>query len=308
MRRALAVLLFCVGCAASRGTFAPPRDYAAYREFVLAESMGEKLGAAWRYIRHHHDGEYREEVTKWFFPAEERFFREAGHTAGGASAYLELMPDGPHAEESQRFLAAFEKERIEGPLRAKRELEAARKKADDARHALGEAVERWTRLALTVDSWREPRSKLEAHKLGAEYWGTSPAPICDDDGCSKYFTFLYPVPDLSTPRDRTAILEVRLEITAGLLTAVTLVLPKRGFVYWLEGSEGKPVDPADATTRNDSVIRARNRIESIVREVRGGGCTTDEEELLRRITCGDIRAAIGTTPSGDDVVRIFSLK
>ena len=308
MRRALIITLLTLSCAASRGTFAPPRDYADYREYVLAESMGEKLGAAWRYLRAHRDGEYRDEVSKWFFPAEERFFREAGHTAGGASAYLELMPDGPHAEESRRFLGAFEKERIEGPLRAKRELEAAKKKADDARRALGEAVEKWTRLALGVETWKEPRSKLETAKLGVEYWGSKPAPICDDDGCSKYFTYLYPVPDLATPRDRTAILEVRLETTGGLLTAVTLVLPKRGFVYWLEGTEGKPVDPGDTATRNESVVRARNRVESIVREVRSGGCTTDEEELLRRITCGDLRAAIGTTPAGDDVVRIFSLK
>lgn len=306
MNRALLALFFSalVGCEMSRGTFAPPRDYADYREYVLSDSMGDKLASAWRYIRRHPTGEYRAEVSKWFFPAEERFFREAAHTAGGASAYLELMPDGPHAIETRRFLDAFEKERIEGPLRAKRELEAAKKKAEEARKALGVAVESWTRQALAIESWREPKSKLDGHP----YFKTAPAPICDEDGCSKYFTFLYPVPDVATAIDRTALLEVRLEITAGLLTAVTLVLPKRGFVYWLEGTEGKPIDPADAATRNESVVRARNRIESIVREVRGGGCSTDEEELLRRITCGDLRVAIGATPSGDDVIRIFSLK
>jgi hypothetical protein len=308
VKRAFAIAALCFGCGMSTGTFAPPRDYADYREYVLADELGDKLAAGWRYIRKHPKGEYREEVSKWFFPAEERFFREAAHTAGGAMAYLELMPDGPHAEETKRFLALYEKERIEGPLREKKALEEAKKKAEAARRALGEAVESWTRRALAVEGWKEPRSKVEAEKLGEEYWKTQPAPICDDDGCSKYFTFKYPVPDQSTAIDRTAVMEVRLETTAGLLTAITLVLPKRGFVYWLEGSEVRAIDPTDPAIRNESIVRARNRIESIVREVRGGGCTTDEEELLRRITCGDMRVAIGTTPSGDDVVRIFSLK
>jgi hypothetical protein len=304
----LALLLPVVAsCAASRGTFASPHDYADYREFALSRELGERLATGWRYLRKHPHGEYKPEVGKWFFPAEEKFFTSAAHTIGGAMAYLELMPDGPHAIEAKRFVDAYEKERIEGPLREKRALEEARKKAESARKALGDAVEAWTRRALAIESWKEPRAALDGTKFGEEY-NTKPAPVCDEDGCSKYYTFVYPVPDVSTAMDRTAILEVRLEITAKLLTAVTLVLPKRGFVLWLEGSEGRSVNTTDPNTRTESVVRARNRVESIVREVRGGSCTTDEEDLLRRITCGDVRVAIGTTPAGDDVVRIFSLK
>ncbi len=308
MRRTLAIAVLALGCAASRGTFAPPHDYADYREFALSRELGDRLATGWRYLRRHPHGEYHDDVAKWFFPAEEKFFNSAAHTIGGAMAYLELMPDGPHAIEAKRFVDAYEKERIEGPIREKRALEEARKKAESARKALGDAVEAWTRRALAVESWREPVTALANTKFGDEYNTTKPAPICDDDGCSKYYTFVYPVPDVSTAMDRTAILEVRLETAAKLLTAVTLVLPKRGFVLWLEGSEGKSVNTTDPNTRTESVVRARNRIESIVREVRGGGCTTDEEDLLRRITCGDLRVAIGTTPAGDDVVRIFSLK
>lgn len=305
MKRLLA-FVFVLGCGMSRGTFAAPRDYADYREYALADNMGDKLGAAWRYLRRHPTGEFKEEIAKWFFPAEEKFFTSAGHTAGGATAYLELMPDGPHAVEARRFLDTFERERIEGPLREKRALEEARKKAEAARRALGDAVEAWTRRALAIETWKQPQAALDGSKFGDEY-KKPPPPICDEDGCSKYFTFVYPVPEVATAIDRTTVLEVRLEITAKLLTAVTLVLPKRGFVHWLEGSEGRAIDGSDAAARNESIVRARNRIESIVREVRGGGCATDEENLLRRITCGDIRVAIGTTPAGDDVVRIFSL-
>jgi hypothetical protein len=296
------------GCAATRGTFAPARDYADYRVFVLADGMGEKLGAAWTYLRRHPDGEYKEEVAKFFFPTEAKFYAEAGRTPGGAAAYLQFLPDGPHAEEERTFLRAFEIEQREGPLRAKRALEDARKKAEASRRALGDAVESWTRRALAIESWQSEKSALEPSKFGVAYFKEQPLPICDAEGCSKFFTYTYPVPEVDTALDRNAVLEVRVELTAGLLTAVSLVLPKRGFMQWLEGSEGRPLDMSDGNTRAESIVRARNRIESIVREVRGGGCTTDEEETTRRVTCGDIRVAIGTTPSGDDVVRVINLK
>ncbi len=308
MKRLLLVCALSLGCAATRGTFAPPRDYADYRMFVLAEGMGEKLGAAWTYLRRNPDGEYKEEVAKWFFPTEAKFYDEAGRTPGGAAAYLQFLPDGPHAEEERTFLRAFEIEKREGPLRAKRALEEARKKAEAARRALGDAVESWTRRALTIETWQSDKSALEAGKFGQAYFKETPTPICDAEGCSKFFTFTYPVPEVDTALDRNAVLEVRVELTAGLLTGVTLVLPKRGFLQWLEGTEGRPIDMNDAAARSESIVRARNRIESIVREVRGGGCTTDEEETSRRVTCGDMRVTIGTTPNGDDLVRIINLK
>jgi hypothetical protein len=221
---------------------------------------------------------------------------------------LKFLPDGPHAEEERTFLRAFEIERIEGPKRAKKALEEAKAKAEAARKALGNAVEGWTRRALAIESWQEEKKTLEASKFGEAYFKEQPAPICDADGCSKYYTFTYAVPEVDTALDRNAVLEVRVELTAGLLTAVTFVLPKRGFLLWMEGSEERAVELNDPAMRSESIVRARNRVESIVREVRGGGCSTDEEEATRRVTCGDIRVAIGTTPNGDDVVRIINLK
>ncbi|MBX7197094.1 MAG: hypothetical protein K1X94_33910 [Sandaracinaceae bacterium] len=308
MRRALLVLALVTttACAWTRGTLAGPHDYHDYRRFVLADDLGDKLSAGWTYLRDHRDGEFRDEVAKWFFPAEQKFWNEAGRTPGGAAAYLQYLPDGPHAEEERTFLRAWEIEQREGPLRAKKALEAAKAKAEAARKALGEAVESWTRLALGIESWRDDRKKLAGTKFGAAYDGAEPAPICDQDGCSKYLSFTYPVPDVDPARDHTAVLEVRVETVAGLLTGVSLVLPKRGFLHWLEGTEGRPIDAEDPAVRSESIMRARNRVESVVREIRGS-CTTDEADAFRRITCGDIRVAIGTTFAGDDMIRIVSL-
>lgn len=308
MRRLLAVLLLvsATGCAWSRGTFAAPRDYHDYRRFALTEPLGEKLGAAWTYLREHKDGEFREEVERWFFPMEQRFWSEAGRTPGGAAAYLKVMPDGPHAEEERTFLRAWEIEQREGPLRAKKALEEAKAKAEAARRALGEAIESWTRLALAIETFREERSKLEGSKFGAAYFKSGPAPVCDQDGCSKYLSFTYSVPEAETAVDHTAVLEVRVESVAGLLTGVSLVLPKRGFLNWLEGTEERHLDLTEPAVRTESVMRARNRVESIVRDVRGGGCVTDEADEFRRIVCNELRVAIGTTLAGDDMIRIVS--
>ncbi len=293
-------------CGWSRGTFAEPRDYHAFRRFAFSDGAA-KLSAGWAYLRDQKGGAFRDDVAQWFFPAEQRFWSEAGRTPGGAAAYLEILPDGPHAEEERTFLRAWEIEQREAPLRAKKALEEARAKAEAARRALGDAIETWTKQALSIETWREERNKLDATKFGEAYFKGEPAPVCDPSGCSKFLSFTYPVPDAETALDRTAALEVRVESTAGLLTGVSLVLPKHGFLRWLEGTEARHLEQDDPAARTESVMRARNRIESVVREARGGGCVTDEADEFRRITCGDLRVAIGSTPSGDDVVRIVSL-
>ncbi len=294
-------------CGSLRTIVASPHDYDDYKRFRYAENVGEKLSAGWIYLRTHPRGAFFEEVSAWFHPTEARFYAAAGRTAGGAQAYLDLMPDGPHAEEERTFLRAIEIEKREAPLRAQRAIEAAQKKATAARRALGEAVELWAKRAAKVDTYGQPRAALKGSAFSTPY-EADPYPICDEEGCSKFVPFTYAVPDAETPADRTVILEIRVEITAGVLTAITLVLPQHGFNWWLEGSEGKGIEPIEQHTRNEANLRARNRIESVVREVRGDGCATTEADEGRILACGDLRIAIGTRPSGDDIVRFVSVK
>lgn len=304
MKRLFLCAFIALGC---RSMVAAPTDYHDYRSYRLAGGFGQKLGAGWRYLRDHPTGAFREEVALWFYPAEQRFFTEAGRTPGGAAAYVEYMPDGPHAEEERTFIRAFELEKKEGPLRAQRLLEAARKKAEDARRALGEAVESWTLRAISVPAFRVPLKELQETPFGKEYQA-DPAPVCDADGCSKFSYFTYPVPEADPAFDRTAVLDVRLELTAGLVTAITIALPKRGFLYWMEGAENQPIDPNDPNAHVEAIARARNRVEKVVRDTKGAAsCTTTEAEQARLIACGDLRVAIGTLPTGEDVVKIVSV-
>lgn len=298
-----------LGCVPTRNALAPNDDYAAYRTYKLANAYGARLAAASRYLLAHPKGEYAAEVSAWFVPAEQRFYESAGGTIGGARAYLALLPDGPHAEDEKRMVAAWEKEQIEGPAREKKALEDARKKAEAAKRALGETIETWTQKAVRISAYRVDRATLEKNDGGfAEpFFHEPPEATCDPDGCSKRFTFSYAVPDANPPLDRTVGLEVRLETAAGLVVAVTMTLPRHGFVYWLEGSENRGVDKADPAVQGEALTRAKNRVESIVRKHVGGECTTDEAEDLRTLTCGKVRVVVRKGPAGEDLVRILAL-
>jgi len=296
-------------CVPTQNALAPNADYAAYRKYKLADAYGARLAAASAYLAAHPLGEFRGEVAAWFGPAELRFFESAGHTIGGARAYLELLPQGPHAEEERRLVAAWEKEQIEGPAREKKALEDARKKADAARKALGETIEAWTQKAVKLSAYRVDRATLEKNdgQFAEPFFHDPPEAQCDPDGCSKRYTFGYPVPEANPPLDRKVGLEVRMETAAGLVVAISMVLPRYGFVYWLEGAEVRAVEKTDPAVQGEALMRAKNRIESIVRKHVGEDCTTDEADEARTLTCGKVRVVVKKGPAGEDLVRILAL-
>ena len=306
---AAAVACALVGCAPVRRALVSPADYDAYRSYRLADDGGERLRAAWRYLREHGDGAFTGEVLRWFGPTEARFFAEAGRTPGGAAAYLALMPDGPHAEEERTFLRAFEREKIEGPARETKMLAAARLAAESARRAMGEALEAWARRAVRLTTWGEPLERLR--QVDAAFAGSldeQPAARCDPSGCVKNLYFTYAVPEASPAADRVVPLVVRLELSASVVSAVEIVAPQGGFTWWMEGTEARGVDPFDPAEREGAIVRAKNRIESIAREgAPGATCATIEAPTERTLDCGRVRVTIVARPNGDDVVRVAGL-
>jgi hypothetical protein len=302
----LALAALC-GCATLRPIVTSPSEYDAYRRYKLARTLDDKLASAWVYLRDSSNTTFRIEVMRWFGREEELFFAEAGSTPGGASAYLKLMPDGPHAEVEATFLRAYEKEKIEAPLRAKKELEEARKRADAARKAAGEAIELWTRRGVAITTYREPFEKFQkVDRAVADALAEEPSATCGELGCSKTLYFKYAVPDASPPTDRVVAVVVRLEVQAGLVSALSITAPKGGFTWWLEGAEVKAVDPFDVAQREEALMRAKNRVETVVRDaLKSAQCNTKEEPTLRTIDCGAVRVTVEALPNGDDVVRII---
>lgn len=172
-------------------------------------------------------------------------------------------PQGPHAEEERRLVASWEKEQIEGPAREKKALEDARKKADAARKALGETIEAWTQKAVKLSAYRVDRATLEKND-GQFAEPVLPRPArgpVRPEGCSKRYTFGYAVPEANPPLDRKVGLEVRMETAAGLVVAISMVLPRYGFVYWLEGAEVRAVEKTDPAVQAEALMRADRRRE-----------------------------------------------
>ncbi len=303
------IVCTALACVPTMNALSPAGDYADYRRWKGASMHLSRLSAASSYLARHPKGVFANEVQAWFVPAEQEFFETQGHTIGGARAYLEVLPEGPHVEEATRFVKTWEKEAIEGPAKAKKALEDAKLKAEAARKALGETVENWTMKAVRISAYRVDRATFEKNdtQFAEPYFHDTPEPKCDPDGCSKRHSFTYSAPDAAPPFDRTVSLDVRLETTAGLVVAVTLALPKHGFLYWLEGAEGRPVEVADPAMQTEALMRAKNRIESIVRKHAGDDCTTEEDDDARTLTCGKVRVIVRKGPQGEDLVRIFAL-
>jgi hypothetical protein len=297
------------GCAEVNRALVSPAEYDEYRHFRLArDDDEEKLRVAWTYLRAHPKGEFHDEIDRWFTPHEEAFFQKNGKTPQGATLYLELLPEGPHAAEVEKWLADYRKEMIEAPLKEKAALEAARKKAEAARKASGEAIEAWTRRAVALTTWGAPMAKvLETDETLADALKEDPPAACDAQACKKILYFKYLVPDASPPADRIVPIVVKVDASEDHLSSVTIVAPKGGFTWWLEGAEGRGVDDQDPNERAQAIMRAKNRVETVVREALGANvaCTTTEEPAMRTIDCQKIRVIVAAEPTGDDVVRVI---
>lgn len=285
------------GCAPARATIAEPSDWASYRRYRLADTRGDRLASAWAYLKAHPEGAFRAEVDRWFSRAEPRWFAKYGHTPSGASSYLAILPDGPHAADARTFLRAWEIEQVEAPLRARRALEAAKRDAESARRAFATAIETWTKSAVEAHlALVEPQERLDQTGFGAALRGALSEP-CGPSGCSAVESFAWTVAEEDPPRGARARLEIHLERWSGVPIAIELRLGAGGFLGWAESAEGAEAAESSAEPR------AKNRVESIVRAAAGGACEVRDRPLARVLRCGELEVTVATL-DGQDLVRI----
>ncbi len=86
---------------------ASPYDYADYRPVRVAETKDERLRAAAKYLKERPDGAYAVEVRTYFDRHEPRYFEERQRSPAGLAAYLQALPEGPHAGEARSRLASI---------------------------------------------------------------------------------------------------------------------------------------------------------------------------------------------------------
>jgi len=98
------VVLLLTGCASF---VASPGDYASYRATRTAADLDERMRAVRLYLERHPEGAFASEVSSFYERAEPLYFEARKSTIAGLRAYLEALPDGPHAEEARTRLSAL---------------------------------------------------------------------------------------------------------------------------------------------------------------------------------------------------------
>ena len=127
MRRGIAIALaaLLMSCASSARLTGDFGEYRVYRQARLAPTLEERLAAGDRYLHEYPRGDYRDEVKRWFGPAEEHYFRLAWNNLPRLRAYLDAMPRGPHAEAVADRISQLESRTVYADRREQRMLERA---------------------------------------------------------------------------------------------------------------------------------------------------------------------------------------
>jgi len=223
-----ALVASCASTARVTGDFG---DYRSYRRTRLGSTLEERLGASQRYLRDYPHGDYREEVRRWFAPAEKHYFRLAWNNLPRLRAYLDAMPDGPHAEAVTERITELESRRVFADRRDQRILDVARgfesrfAQAAEQRRELLREFSTLARLLASAQSFGEPTSELDSELL-LRFRVRQPAGTCAGDSCSKVFSFPYAVPDDKLLTSRVAEVSLQITLERGLVRKLSLSGPE----------------------------------------------------------------------------------
>ncbi|HET7540163.1 MAG TPA: hypothetical protein VFK05_09830 [Polyangiaceae bacterium] len=218
----------CASTARITGDFS---EYRSYREYRVSTTLEERLGAAERYLRAYPRGDYQEEVRTWYFPAEKRYFKLSWDTLPRLRAYLDAMPQGPHAEEVAERIGELESRRVFADRREQRmlnhaqDIETRLARAADQRRGFVREVSRLTELLGATRSFGEPTSEL-APDLLVRLRERPPPLRCEDDLCQKVFSFSYAVPEDKSLTERTIDVRLQIRLERGLVQELSLAGPE----------------------------------------------------------------------------------
>ncbi|HEY3665566.1 MAG TPA: hypothetical protein VGL19_06175 [Polyangiaceae bacterium] len=217
----------CASTARVTGDFG---EYRSYRAIRLAPTLEQRLGASERYLREYPHGDYREEVRRWFAPAEKHYFKLAWNNLPRLRAYLDAMPKGPHAEAVSDRITELESRRVFADRRDQRMLDVARgfesrfAEAAEQRRELLRELSVLARLLGQTRTFGEPTSELDSELL-LRFRVRQPPGTCAADLCTKVFSFPYAVPDDKLLVNRAAEVTLRIQLERGLVRELSLSGP-----------------------------------------------------------------------------------
>jgi hypothetical protein len=310
----IAALLACGavlgGCSVGRAMIAPSGDYAAYRRYRVSNTLDERLSAAWDYLQERPDGTYAASLRAWFDGAEPVFYAVRRRSMAGLEAYLQALPEGPHATDVlDELMRRRLKSRRDEARMAAAEVTSQRLDQERARReAVADLPVHWSEMLIDPAAWsvpldRAPRDLLLAYSLEL------PHAEChrDDDAkvqrCSKAIDVGFPVVEQGEVQDRRLLMWVELELDdAWQLHAARLFGPAL-FVHLVEARDKHLVAAGDQAAREAALESLEERLLDRLRRP-GNGCEVvlGEDWSLR---CPERRLVVHRgTGDEDDTITI----
>lgn len=220
------LLLACASTARVTGNFA---DYRSYRETRVSTTLEARLGASERYLGAYPDGDYRDEVRRWFSVAEPRYFKLALYNLPRLRAYLAAMPRGPHAAAVSERIAELDAQRVFAARREQRAqaraewFEAQLSRAANERRAfLRQFVDLTERLAGVRSLGRAP-DEFSAELLAPL---GIPALNCVAGRCSSTLPLAFGIPERQQLAQRHFELTLEVTLERGLVKTLTVSAPE----------------------------------------------------------------------------------
>lgn len=324
--RGVAVLLVVAaslgGCRLGRRLTAHPDDYAAYRPTRTLPTLEERLRAGEVYLRAHPDGAFVDDVRRAYGRAEEALWLSKRGSSAGLRAYLDALPEGPHAAEARRTLAARDAASVDLLGRRAGETEQRLAAAAADRAVARDEIGLWVRRFADDAVFRGSIGDAPAELVVA--WSLAlPPPRCaprDDGGrrCSKLVERGFVLPSAQargTPGDgdRSLVLEIVVDEDArGAVCAVTIGGPaafsRREEAASLEPGDGAPARER-ASLAASSLVRSTLETRPVAPPAARTPCTESPAGGAPGaidLACGDLRVEVrpGAGPGDDDAVRI----
>jgi hypothetical protein len=303
------------GCRVGKTMISDPDDYAAYRLTRTERSLEERLVSAERYLEERPSGAFAPEVRRWFERAEEAYFASKSGSVAGLSAYLDVLPRGPHAAVARRDLAAKRAASVDLLGRAAVATEGRLRGEAEARRLAREELPRW--VARFADGRVFEDSLAAAPGALVVAFGLSlPAPRCASDEtapsgsrrrCTKVVERPFTLPDRPSAgagRERVLVAEITIEEGADGRVCRARIAGPALFSRWEEASSFAPADEGEgrAQALRAALAMARGAIET-----RLGGCAPSAPPTERSLdlACGPLRAvARAGEGGGDDEIEI----
>lgn len=302
----LFVMLSLAGCS----IVATHEEYSSYRAVRLAQNDDERLVAMASYAEHYPHGFWSGEISTQREAREQGVWLSGNSTQAGLEHYLVAYPDGTYAEQAHARLQAVS--HVEEHREVEQEHVVAVQRVDAAQQAeerrlwVTQATTFWARTLIGIRQYGQPIAAVA--RANAEFsaaFGQPPAPMCTPTHCLKHYHAHYAIPVPGATRiEREMQLFLRINLEAGRVERVEVLMPNMGFSRWYELENRTLVTDEDPEQRMQAMEWALARLLPVIAEVATGAHSVDViPEPIAPITATESAASETADEADAEVVQ-----